>query len=29
VGGDRWRLLEFNVGALPEPIEVVEMGEKD
>lgn len=29
VGGERWRLLEFNVGALPEPIEVVELGEDD
>ena len=29
VGGERWRLLEFNVGALPEPIEVVELGEED
>jgi len=23
----RWRLLEFNVGALPEPVEVAELGE--
>ncbi len=27
VGGDRWRLLEFNVGALPEPVEVAELGD--
>ncbi len=29
VGHDRWRLLEFNVGALPEPVEVAELGEDD
>ena len=28
-GHERWRLLEFNVGALPEPIEVAELGEED
>lgn len=27
VGGGRWRLLEFNVGALPEPVEVAELGD--
>jgi len=27
--GGRWRLLEFNVGALPEPVEVAELGEED
>ncbi len=26
VGGGRWRLLEYNVGALPEPVEVAELG---
>ena len=25
--GGRWRLLEFNVGALPEPVEVAELGD--
>jgi probable phosphoglycerate mutase len=25
-GGGRWRLLEYNVGALPEPVEVAELG---
>ncbi len=25
--GSRWRLLEFNVGALPEPVEVAELGQ--
>jgi len=29
VGGRRWRLLEFNVGALPEPVEVAELGAED
>jgi probable phosphoglycerate mutase len=29
VGGGRWRLLEFNVGALPEPVEVAELGAED
>jgi len=29
VGGGRWRLLEFNVGALPEPVEVAELGGED
>lgn len=29
VGGTRWRLLEFNVGALPEPVEVAELGDDD
>jgi glucosyl-3-phosphoglycerate phosphatase len=29
VGGGRWRLLEFNVGALPEPVEVAELGNDD
>lgn len=28
-GHSRWRLLEFNVGALPEPVEVAELGEDD
>jgi probable phosphoglycerate mutase len=28
-GGGRWRLLEFNVGALPEPVEVAELGAED
>jgi broad specificity phosphatase PhoE len=27
--GGRWRMLEFNVGALPEPVEVAELGEED
>jgi broad specificity phosphatase PhoE len=27
VDGGRWRLLEFNVGALPEPVEVAELGD--
>ena len=27
--GGRWRLLEYNVGALPEPVEVAELGEDD
>lgn len=27
-GGGRWRLLEFNVGALPEPVEVAELGDE-
>ena len=27
--GGRWRLLEFNVGALPEPVEVAELGQED
>jgi broad specificity phosphatase PhoE len=26
-GGGRWRLLEYNVGALPEPVEVAELGD--
>jgi glucosyl-3-phosphoglycerate phosphatase len=25
--GGRWRLLEYNVGALPEPVEVAELGD--
>ena len=29
VDGTRWRLLEFNVGALPEPVEVAELGGED
>jgi probable phosphoglycerate mutase len=29
VGSDRWLLLEHNVGALPEPVEVAELGEED
>jgi probable phosphoglycerate mutase len=29
VDGGRWRLLEFNVGALPEPVEVAELGDDD
>jgi glucosyl-3-phosphoglycerate phosphatase len=29
VGSSRWRLLEFNVGALPEPVEVAELGDED
>jgi len=28
-GVGRWRLLEYNVGALPEPVEVAELGEDD
>ena len=28
-GGGPWRLLEFNVGALPEPVEVAELGDED
>ncbi len=27
--GGPWRLLEFNVGALPEPVEVAELGDED
>lgn len=27
--GRRWRLLEYNVGALPEPVEVAELGDDD
>jgi hypothetical protein len=27
-GGSRWRLLEYNVGALPEPVEVAELGDE-
>jgi glucosyl-3-phosphoglycerate phosphatase len=27
-GGRRWRLLEYNVGALPEPVEVAELGDE-
>jgi glucosyl-3-phosphoglycerate phosphatase len=27
--GSRWRLLEYNVGALPEPVEVAELGDDD
>ncbi len=26
--GARWRLLEYNVGALPEPVEVAELGDE-
>jgi glucosyl-3-phosphoglycerate phosphatase len=26
--GGRWRLLEYNVGALPEPVEVAELGDE-
>ena len=26
--GERWRLLEYNVGALPEPIELPELGDE-
>jgi broad specificity phosphatase PhoE len=26
--GSRWRLLEYNVGALPEPVEVAELGDE-
>jgi glucosyl-3-phosphoglycerate phosphatase len=29
VEGTRWRLLEFNVGALPEPVEVAELSGED
>ncbi len=29
VDGGRWRLLEFNVGALPEPVEVAELSGDD
>ena len=29
VDAGRWRLLEFNVGALPEPVEVAELGAED
>jgi glucosyl-3-phosphoglycerate phosphatase len=29
VGADRWMLLEHNVGALPEPVEVAELGEEE
>lgn len=29
VGGSTWRLLEYNVGALPEPIELAELGGED
>jgi probable phosphoglycerate mutase len=29
VEGARWRLLEFNVGALPEPVEVAELSGED
>jgi len=28
-GSSRWRLLEYNVGALPEPVEVAELGDDD
>jgi glucosyl-3-phosphoglycerate phosphatase len=27
-GGGKWRLLEYNVGALPEPIEIAELGDE-
>ncbi len=27
-GGAKWRLLEYNVGALPEPVEVAELGDE-
>lgn len=29
VGRSTWRLLEYNVGALPEPIELAELGDED